>query len=106
MVFLLDGDGRRDAVDVIDQRLVHPVEELPDVGGKRLDVAALALGIEGVEGERGFPGARRAGDDGELAKRDIEVEALKIMLAATAKEDSGRNGGGRGFLVYWGHAAG
>ena len=51
VVFLLDGDSGRDAVDVIDQRLVHAVEKLPDVGGKCLDVAALTLGVEGVEGE-------------------------------------------------------
>ena len=55
MVFLLDGDGRGDALDGIDKRLVHAVEELPDVRGESFDVAALAFCVEGVEGERGFP---------------------------------------------------
>ena len=41
--FLFDGDRRRQAVDQIDVRLLHLLEELPRVGGQRLDVAALAL---------------------------------------------------------------
>ena len=106
VVFLLNGDGGRDAVDVSDERLVHPVEELADVRGKGFHVAALALGVEGVKGERGFPGAGGTGDDGELAERDIEVESLEIVLAATAKEDGGLERTGRGFLVSFGHAAG
>ena len=48
---LVDGDGGREALDVVDLRLVHAAEELPRVGGQRLDVAALALGVDRVEGE-------------------------------------------------------
>jgi len=51
VVFLLDGDGGRDAFDGIDVGFVHAIEELPDVGREGLDVAALALCVEGVEGE-------------------------------------------------------
>ena len=40
---LLDRNGRRQAVDQIDVRLLHLLEELPGVGRQRLDVAALAL---------------------------------------------------------------
>jgi len=98
-VFLLDGDGGRDAVDVVDVGLVHAVEELPDVGREGLDVAALALGVEGVEGERGLAGAGGAGDDGQLAERDIEVEGLEVVLAGAA---DGNDGGGRGGL-FRGH---
>ena len=106
VVFLLDGDGGRDAVDVIDGGLVHAVEELPDVGRERLDVAALALGVEGVEGERGFSGAGRTGDDGEFSERDIEVEPLEIVLAAAAEEDGGLERAEWRFLVSFGHAGG
>ena len=89
VVFLLDGDSGGDALDGIDKRLVHAVEELPDVGGKGFHVAALAFGVEGVEGERGFPGTGRAGDDGEFPERDIEVEASEVVLAATTEGDDG-----------------
>ena len=102
VVFLLDGDGRRDALDGIDERLVHAVEELPDVGRERLHVAALPLGIERVEGERGFPRSGRAGDDGEFPERDVEVEAPQVVLAATTEGD---DGGLALFLRLFRHAA-
>jgi hypothetical protein len=54
---LLDGDGRRQAFDVIDIGLLHHVEELARIGRQRLDIAALALGIDGVESERALAGA-------------------------------------------------
>ena len=50
-VALLDGDGRRDSLDAIHLGLIHPVEELPGVGGERLDVPPLALGEQGVKGQ-------------------------------------------------------
>ena len=52
---LLDRDRRRKALDEIDIRLFHLVQELPGVGGEAFDVAALPLGVERVEGERGLP---------------------------------------------------
>jgi len=48
---LVDGDGRREALDRVDVGLVHLPQELTRVGRERLDVAALALGVDGVEGE-------------------------------------------------------
>ena len=66
-VGLVDGDRRRDALDAVDLRLVHAVEELARVGREGLDVAALALGVERVEHERGLARAGHAGHDDELA---------------------------------------
>ena len=36
---------------MLDVRLLHHLEELARVGGQALDVAALAFGVDGVEGE-------------------------------------------------------
>ncbi len=47
---LLDRDCRRQPVDVIDVRLLHHLEELARVCRQALDVAALALGVDRVEG--------------------------------------------------------
>ena len=52
--FLFDGNGRAQAVDGIDVGPLHLIEELARVGRERFDVAALALGVDGVEGERRF----------------------------------------------------
>ena len=49
---LLDRNRRRQAVDQIDVRLLHLLEELPRVGRQRLDVAPLPFGVNRVEGER------------------------------------------------------
>ena len=57
---LLDRDRRRQAADALVLRLLHLAEELARVGRQRLDVAALALGVERVERERRLAGARRA----------------------------------------------
>ena len=59
LVFLLDGDGGGEAVHVVDVGLFDALEELAGVGGEGFDVAALAFGVDGVEGERGFAGAAR-----------------------------------------------
>jgi hypothetical protein len=89
VVFLLDGDGGRDAFNGIDIRLVHTVEKLPHLGREGLDIAALALGVERVESERGFAGAGRAGDDGEFAEGDLEIEIAQVVLAAAVEADGG-----------------
>ena len=86
-VFLLDGDGGREAVDEVDVGLVDALEELAGVGGERLDVAALALGVDGVKGEGGFAGAGDAGDDREHAVRDGAVDGFEIVGPRSADDD-------------------
>ena len=76
---LLDGDGRRDALDQVGVGLVHPFEELAGVGGQGLDVAALAFGVERVEGQGGLARAADPGDDDELVERDVEVDPLEVV---------------------------
>ena len=90
---LLDGDGRRQAVDLVDIRLLHHLEELAGVGRQALDVAALALGIDGVEGERRLAGARQAGEHHQAVARQVEVDVLEIVLARPADRDELARGG-------------
>jgi hypothetical protein len=75
-VGLVDGDGRRDALDCVDLGLVHAVEELAGVGAEGLDVAPLPLGVQRVEDERRLPRARNAGHHDQLAGRDRQVQVL------------------------------
>ena len=82
--FLLDGDGGREAVDLVDVRLLHHLQELPRVSRQALDVAALALGIDGVEGERGFAGAGQPGEHDELVARNVEINIFEVVLAGAA----------------------
>ena len=77
---LVDGDGRRDALDGLDLGLLHLVDELAGVGREALDIAALALGEDGVEGEGRLPGAGRAGDHDQLVPGERNVDVLQIVL--------------------------
>ena len=58
LVLLLDCDRRRETVHVVDVGLFDALEELAGVGRERFDVAALAFGVDGVEGERGLARSR------------------------------------------------
>ena len=66
---LVDRDRRREALDRVDVGLLHLPEELARVGGERLDVAALALGVDRVEGEARLARAREPGDDQQRLPR-------------------------------------
>ena len=92
---LLDGDGRRQPVDVVDIGLVHHRQELPGIGRQRLDVAPLALGVEGVEGERGLARPGQPGDHDQAVAGDVEVEAAQVVGARPPDPDrvhGGRDG--------------
>ena len=84
---LLNGDGRRKAIDMIDVRLLHHVKELARIGRERLDIAALALGIDGVEGERRLARAGEPGDHHELLPGQIEGDVLEVVLPRAADRD-------------------
>ena len=84
---LLDRDGGREAVDALDVRLLHQLEELAGVGGERFHVAALALGVDRVERQRGFARAGQAGDHHQLVPRNIHVDVLQIVFACAADAD-------------------
>ena len=91
---LLDRDRGRQAVDLVDIRLLHHLQELARIGRQRFDVAALAFGIDGVEGERGFAGAGQAGEHGEPVARNLEIDVLEIVLARAADGYRARCGAG------------
>jgi hypothetical protein len=93
---LLDRDRGRQAANRVVVRLLHLAEELARVGGERLDVAALALGVQRVEGERRLPGAGDARQDHQLLLGDPHVDAAQVVLAGAADEDVVElHGGGR-----------
>ena len=54
---LVDGDGGRQPLDVINIGLVHSPQELPSVGRQGFDVTPLSLGVDGIEGQGAFAGA-------------------------------------------------
>ena len=90
-VLLPDGNGRRDPVDRVHVRLLHPLEELPCVGRQRLDVSPLPLGVDGVEGQGRLARPAHPGEDDELPVRNRDVHALEVV-SACAPDDEGASG--------------
>ncbi|MNV59503.1 hypothetical protein D3C71_1519320 [compost metagenome] len=86
-VGLVDGDGRRHALDLVHSGLVHAVEELAGVGAEGLHVAALALGIERVKHQAGFARAAGPRDHREFAGADVQIQVLEVVLACAADTD-------------------
>ena len=59
---LRDGNGRGQTGDLVDVGFFHLAQELARIGRQRGDIAALAFGVEGVEGQGAFA---RTGDAGK-----------------------------------------
>ncbi len=65
---------------MLDVRPLELPEELASVGAERLDVAPLPLGVERVEGQRGFARAADAGEDHELPLGDLQPLDVEVVL--------------------------
>ena len=98
-VALVDGNGRRDALDVLDLRLVHAFQKLPRVGRKALDVAPLPLGVQRVERQAGLARAADAGDDEQLVQRDVQRQILEVVVLGANDADDFR--GAHGWPLRW-----
>jgi hypothetical protein len=87
-----------EALDHVHIGLVHQLQELPRVGAQALHIAALALGIQRVEGQAGLARARQPGDHHQLVARDVEVDVLQVVGARPAgvAVSCGGDGGGNG----------
>ena len=85
---LVDGDGRGQALDEVHVGLVHLAQELAGVGRQRLDVAALALGVDGVEGQGGLARPGQPGEDDQPVAGQVERDVLEVVLARAAHHQS------------------
>ena len=83
---LVDRDRRGEAVDRVDVRLLHHLQELPGVGAQALDVAPLALGVDRVEGEARLAGAAQAGDADQRMARQTDIDVLEVVLSRAVND--------------------
>ena len=56
------------------------LEELPRVCAERLDVPALALGVDRVERERGLARTARSSEHDQLPARERDAHVLQVVL--------------------------
>jgi hypothetical protein len=86
-VLLPDRDGRRDAVDAIDVRLLHSLEELPGISGQGFHVPPLSLRVDGVEGQRRLARPADAGNDDELPAWKRDVDILEVVRSRAPDDE-------------------
>ncbi len=86
--FLLDGDGRAETADVIYFGFFHLPQKLPGIGRETFDIAPLAFGVDGVEGQGGFAAAADAGEDDELVAGNGDVDVFEVVLLCAANDDA------------------
>jgi len=70
--FLVYGNDWREPFNEVDIGALYVAYILAGIGGEGFHEAPLAFGIDGVEGEAGFPGAAESGNDHKPVARDLE----------------------------------
>src|SRR5439155_23914779 len=71
---------RREPVDRVDVGLLHHLQELARVGRERLDVAALPLRVDRVEGKARLPGPGEPGDADQAVPGQPDGDVLEVVL--------------------------
>ena len=105
---LFDGNNGAQAGDLVHIGSFHIPDELPGIGPKTFHIAALAFGVDGVEGEGGFSAAADAGDDDQLVLRNADVDVLKIVYPRAGYVDHFfffRDGCPAGSILFLSHSA-
>ena len=77
---LVNGDGGREAVDVVHIRLFHLAQEHPGIGAQALHVSPLALGINGIESQGGLARAGKSRHHHQLIPGNLHVHIFEVVL--------------------------
>jgi hypothetical protein len=81
---LLNRNRRRQPLDQIDVGFLDALQKLPGIGRQGFDVAALSLGVKGVEGQRRFARTGKTGDHDQPVAGQVEIDVLQVVGARTA----------------------
>ncbi len=84
---LLNADDGRQSRNLIHVRALHASEEVTRIGRERLDIAALAFGKDGVEGQTRLSASAQSGDDRQRVTRNFDVYVLEVMYACAPDVD-------------------
>ena len=63
------------------------IQKLAGIGGERLNIFALSLGVNGIKRQRRFAAAAQAGDHHQLVTRNLQRQVLEVVLARPADFD-------------------
>ena len=94
--FLIDGDGGAQALNIVHIGLVHLPQKHTGIGAEGLHIAALSLGIDGVESQRGLAAAAETRQHHQLVAGDGYINILQVILPRAFYENFFMHG----FLPY------
>ena len=76
---LLNGNGRRNPLDKVALGFAHPSQKLTGIRRKAFYIPALPFGIQGIEGERGFPRTGETGNDYQFVAGNVDIDVLQVV---------------------------
>ena len=85
--FLVDGNGRRQPLDLLHIGLFHLSQELPRVGGQGFHISPLPFRVDRVKGERRLSRAGQAGEDHQLVPGNIHAQIFQIVFIGPSDFD-------------------
>ena len=94
--FLIDGDGGAQALNIVHIGLVHLPQKHTGIGAEGLHIAALSLGIDGIECQRGLAAAAETRQHHQLVAGDGYINILQVILPRAFYENFFMHG----FLPY------
>ena len=78
--FLVNGNRRGKAGDLVHIGLFHLAQEHAGIAGKAFHIAALAVRKDGIKGQAGLAGAGKARHNNQLVARQNQVDVFQVML--------------------------
>ena len=84
---LLDADDGRQACNLVHVGTLHAAQKVAGIGRERLDVTALTLRKDGVEGQRRLARAAQARNNGQRVARYLDVYVLEVVNAGSPDID-------------------
>ena len=73
---MIDGNGRRNALNAVDIGSVTLVEELTRGGAGGFHIQALPFAIKRVEGKRTLTRSGRSGNDGPRIRLNVQINVF------------------------------
>ena len=96
---LVEGQCGGNIADLVHLRLFGLGHPAAGIGGKGLQIAAGALGVEDTQRQRGLAGAGHARNADDLVERHIYVDILQVVHPRAPHPDGGGESG-TGFVVH------
>lgn len=96
---LVEGQCGGNIADLVHLRLFGLGHPAAGIGGKGLQIAAGALGVEDTQRQRGLAGTGHARNADDLVERHIYVDVLQVVHPRAPHPDGGGESG-TGFVVH------